>query len=135
MGRCNFFSRCTCKEDWTGPNCLQPTYCNDFPDWESGEWISILTYPHPSLFLIVFFAVLGAVLLLVVYQVKYQRDQRGAAAPAESTLGKIVGTIGSSILGTGGSGYQPVASGETAQAQAANKGDASSRSNGGPSWL
>lgn len=127
MGHCNFFSRCTCKEDWTGPNCLQPTYCNDFPDWEAGEWISILTLPHPSLFLVACFLALGVLLLIVVHQVKYQRNQRGAANPAESTLGKLFGTIGSSIRGSG-SGYQAVATAEGTQA--ANKGR-----NGGPSWL
>jgi len=32
-GTC-FLRRCSCKEDWTGPNCLVPTYSNDFPDWD-----------------------------------------------------------------------------------------------------
>lgn len=135
MGSCNFFSRCTCTEDWTGPNCKQPTYCNDFPDWESGEWISILTLPRPSIFLMVCLAMLGVMLVVVVTQVKFDRDQRataaGNSAPATSAWGKFFGSI---VARSGG--YEPVAFTEgAARVGDGQRGGQTNGKGAGISWL
>ena len=37
-GYCSFLF-CHCNNGWQGPNCLVPTYKNDFPDWEAESWI------------------------------------------------------------------------------------------------
>ena len=126
LGRCNIFSRCQCEEDWTGPNCKQPTYCNDFPDWEAGEWIDVLTYPHPSLFLVFFFLLIGCAVSVVVLHISQQRsqsqrsnsvpgyvgDEEGcgstgtAQSPLPRLLGKVLAAVGYPLQRQ--RGYEPV---------------------------
>eukprot|EP00602_Paraphysomonas_sp_CaronLab_P012455 CAMPEP_0185041464 /NCGR_PEP_ID=MMETSP1103-20130426/40766_1 /TAXON_ID=36769 /ORGANISM="Paraphysomonas bandaiensis, Strain Caron Lab Isolate" /LENGTH=529 /DNA_ID=CAMNT_0027581193 /DNA_START=186 /DNA_END=1772 /DNA_ORIENTATION=+ len=48
-GRCGRYSRCVCHHDWTGPHCLVPAYCNDFPDWDIEEhWVYMASPFIPS---------------------------------------------------------------------------------------
>ena len=87
LGQCNMLSRCKCMEDWTGPNCKQPTYCNDFPDWEAGEWIDVLTPPHPSLFLVLFFLCLACAVSIVARRISHHRSQSRFSSTIPGHLG------------------------------------------------
>lgn len=119
-GTCGVLGRCSCDEDWTGPNCLVPNYRNDFPNWDVEDWSNWVP-PSVPLFLGIAAVVFLAVMLLMIVIVARKRAQAAANTTSSTTTGGINtqqmhgngGSAGaSSQTSTGsGSGYNSIMGG------------------------
>eukprot|EP01032_Pedospumella_encystans_P010007 gene10007-11731_t len=66
--------KCHCAGDFTGPNCLVPTYQNDFPDWDVEPWAVFVPLSLP-LSLVIAVALCAVAMLVAVFYGVYKRNR------------------------------------------------------------